>query len=391
VLAAFGRLFFFGTLTPSGESNVLGISWNGAGDETDWTGLDAGSELLLSDTSQSDRIVAGRILSYDTVGILCRRSLWIGVRTGVANRPMDPQLRLSGIGCVFEGSARTTEGGITFLSDEGVRHFNGQTAEIISGSINQELLPLNFDEISSYKATWDGGRRRYILCAPCCTFIYQFPTPEYPQGAWFKRIIGLTNVVTFADQTDDPTWNDLGDQTWPGFNDLLWLELATPESNEPPRVLWVSGMQYGVDDPDGDGYFGLIISGLAVPRPIEGQAADDQTHRLMEVKGYLIEHRGSGDVQIIARDELGGYRIVAELSLPLALKTKTTRLDLQHSIRGVGIALRLLSSDLEILSVKQIVQDSGPALGDMVTEDDELFDETSEDVYLEADTLVLWR
>jgi hypothetical protein len=390
VFVAFGRLFFGGTLV-NGEYNLLALAWNGTGDFDDWTGLDAGFELLLSDTNQADRIVAGRMLSYDTVAILCRRSVWIGLRTGIAGRPLEPQLRLAGIGCVFEQSAHTTEAGVTFLSDEGVRHFDGQRAEIISGPINAELLPLSYNDVQSYKAAWDGGRRRYILCTPCATFVYQFPTSEWPQGAWFKKTMAFTNVIAFADQVDDPTWEDFGDKTWDDLGDLTWLDLATTETNAPPDILYISGAAYGIEDLNGDGYLGLVQAGVCEPRPAEGQAAIDLTHELMEVKGYLVEYRGSGNIQIIGRDESGAYRIMTPVTLPSSVRTKTLRVDAIYSTRGVGIALRILSTDVEIRSIKQIVQNSGQALTDMVTEDDELMSETADEVFSESDTLVFWR
>lgn len=390
VFVAFGRLFFGGTLV-NGEYNLLALGWNGTGDFDDWSSLDAGFELLLSDTNQADKIVAGRMLSYDTVAILCRRTIWIGLRTGVSYRPLEPQLRLAGIGCVFEQSAHTTESGVTFLSDEGVRHFDGQRAEIISGPINAELLPLSYEDIQSYKAAWDGGRRRYILCTPCSTFVYQFPTSEWPQGAWFKKTMAFTNIIPFADQVDDPTWDDFGDKTWDDLGDLTWLDLATTETNAAPDILYVSGAAYGVEDLAGDGYLGLVQSGVAELRPAEGQAAIDFTHELHEVKGYLVEHRGGGDIEILARDESGAYRIKTPVTLPSAVRTKTTRVEALYSIRAVGIAVRILSTDLEIRSIKQIVQSSGQALGDMITEDDDLLSETATEVFSESDTLVFWR
>lgn len=391
LFVAFGRLFALGTLDAGGEYNVLALEWNGTLDFDDWTGPDAGAELLISDTAGSDKAIAGRMMSYDTVAILCRRSVWIGLRTGIAGRPLEPQVRLSGVGCVSEASARTTESGVTFLSDEGVRHFDGQKAEIISGPINSHLLPLVYEELDSYRATWDGGRRRYILCTPCATYVYQFPTSEFPQGAWFKKTIALTNIISFPSQFDDPTWDDFLDRTWNDLGNETWLDYATPEADSSPQVVYVSGMIYGSEDPQGDGYFGLPMSGVVEPRPTEGLSADDNSHELHEVKTYLVEYRGAGTLQILVRNEDGGYQIGTEATLPYAIKTRTVRLDVSYSIRAVGIALRFLDSTLEVLSLKQTVQNSGPALADMVTEDDELFDETSDEVYSELDPLVLWR
>ena len=390
LFVAFGRLFAGGTLDSGGLYNVLALMWNGTGDFTDWAGPDAGGELLLEGT-QADKIVAGRIMSYDTVAILCRRSIWVGYRTGVAARPLDPQFRLSGIGCVFEQSAQTTESGVTFLSDEGVRHFDGQKAEIISGPINRELLPLSYEDITSYRAVWDGGRRRYTLCTPCATFVYQFPTSEYPQGAWFKKTIALTNIIAFAPQEDDPTWDDFLDRTWDDLGNETWLDYATPESNAAPEILYVSGQIYGVEDPAGTGYFGLVQSGVVELRPTEGQQADDNPQELIEVQNYYIEYKGEGTLQILVRDEVGAYVIADEVTLPYALKSRTVTLDISYSIRTIGIALRLLSPSLTILNIKQVVQNSGPALADMVTEDDEMLDELAVELLSETDDLVLWR
>lgn len=368
IFTAFGRVFAGSIIRSTGEVNVLGLAWNGVdGDFRDWTGLGTGEELLLVDAEQSDKIVAGRIMSYKTVAILCRRSLWIGTETGEVDRPLAPEIRLTGIGCVTEPTAKTTEAGVTFLSDEGVRHFDGQTATIISGAINQELLPIDYDQINKYKATWDSGRRRYILCTPIATYIYQFPTPEYPRAAWFKKSIRLDNVITFAQQFADPTWDDMGETVW-DLAQGTWLDLGTPESSSAPQLLCIVGTQYGFEDPTSELYFGTLMSPVFEPRPKQADAVDEPDE-MFETKYFSIQYSGGGTIKIFGRRETGEYEEIVTAILPQVASPRYIHIDTLHSSRAIGIAVKLITGNVEILRIRQTVQDNGPALDDMVTED----------------------
>lgn len=369
ILTAFGRVFVGGTTEEGGQYNSLGISWNGVdGDFSDWTGQGIGSELLLMDAQQGDWVVAARILSYDVIAILCRRSLWIGVKSGDFSHPANFEFRLSGIGCVVEPTAHTTEGGITFLSDEGVRHFDGQTATIISGPVNQDILPIDFTKLDQYRATWDSSRRRYILCTPVATYIYQFRTPEYPQGAWFKKSIILTNVVAFARQSDDPTWDTLGEMTWDELGNQTWLDLGTPESIASPDILYANGTQYGVETDGIETYFNTLMSSVFEPRPAE-TVLTDQPDRLIETELFLVDYAGGGTIQIFGRNEQGIYVRMVEAILPIVSAPRTVRINLTQAMRAVGIAVKILTGNIEVLRIRQVAQDNGPALNDMLTED----------------------
>lgn len=392
IFTAFGRVFVGNTVRTTGEVNVLGLAWNGVdGDYRDWTGTGIGEELLLVDAEQSDKIMAGKVLSYNTVAILCRRSLWIGERTNAFDRPLDPIVRLTGIGCVAEPTAKTTEAGVTFLSDEGVRHFDGQTAVIISGAINQDILPIDFTQIGKYKATWDSGRRRYILCTPVATYIYQFPTPEYPKGAWFKKSIRLDNVITFAEQFSDPTWNDMGEVTWDGMLEQTWLDLGTPESPSSPQLLCISGTQYGYEDVNSEYYFGTLMSPVFEPRPKQSEAVD-LPDRVFLTQGFSLQYAGGGTIKIFGRKESGEYEEIVTAVLPPVVAPRYIHIDALHSSRAIGIAIKLITGDVEILRIRQTVLDNGPALSDMVTED-HIFTSAAPtgELTTEANTTLAWQ
>jgi hypothetical protein len=390
LFVAFGRVFAGGTSAAIGEYNPLAMIWTGVtGDYRDWTGAGSGAELLLTDVPQGDRIVAGRIMSYDLVAVLNRRSIWIGSRTGLLANPALFQQRLVGVGCVAEPTAKTTEGGVTFLSDEGVRHFDGQEARIISGPINAELLPIDFDQINRYRSLWDGTRRRYLLTTPQGLYIYQFPTSEYPQGAWFKRTIQATNLVAFADQIADLTWDTYGERSWVDAGES-WRELGTPEQSGPPRLYFISGSVLGVEDPVAVTNFGIPTNPLFTPRPNE-QPAVDNPDRIFLTKRFLLEYKGSGTIEFIAVDEAGIAKLVHTEVLPVADARRIKVIDVLDSARAEGLAVRVVAGFPEIYSLKQTVLDNGPILTDLVGE--HLYTETSDvlfsDIVLDGD--ILWE
>lgn len=186
--AAFGRLFAAGYTDGSGYQ-ALGIKWNGTSAAVDdFSGDGSGAELLIAETRLSDRIVALRAIGQDFLGILCRHSLWVGVKTNEENRPADFRIRFPGIGCVAEPTACVTPGGVTFLSEQGVVNFNASQFEVISTDINSILLPLDYTQLTKYRADYDPVRQRYVLLTPTYTYVYEFPKPGSP-ARWSKRSI----------------------------------------------------------------------------------------------------------------------------------------------------------------------------------------------------------
>lgn len=356
LFTAFGRLFAGGVIH-GGDINILGIMWNGVeGDHTDWNTAAAGSELLLIDVPEGDKIVAGRILSFDMVVVLCRRTIWNGTRTGVLNRPADFKYQLIGVGCVYEPTALTTEAGVTFLSDEGVRHYDGNEAPIISGAINAELLPIDFDNLAGYKAGWNASRRRYMLCTPIGTYIYQFPTSEYPKGAWFKRSIIATNVIPFAKQFADLSWDDMGDIVWEEVTGI-WADLATPESNAAPDILFASGTKYGKEDYTASANFGTALVPVFRPRPAEGPMLDNP-RQVMIVQGFSIEFFGTGTIQIWAPDEKNVMTMMLQVDL---VDTEGDQYaDALYSQLMTYIEVKIISGSPEIRRIRQMVEENGP-------------------------------
>jgi hypothetical protein len=375
LFVAFGRVFAGGTSFANGEYNPLAMVWTGVtGDFSDWAGAGSGSELLLTDVPQGDRIVAGRILSYGQAAILNRRSLWIASQTFQLNNPATFQQRIVGVGCVAEPTARTTEGGVTFLSDEGVRHFDGQEAPIISGPINAELLPIDFTKLSRYKSLWDGSRRRYMLATPTCLYIYQFRTPEYPNGAWFKRTITPTNLIAFATQLPDLTWDTYDDRIWDDGTEM-WQELGTPEDNGPPKIYFVQGAQLGVQDAAATTNFGTSTNPIFMPRPAE-QPYVDNPDRIFITKRFLLEYKGSGTLDFIAVGEDGLAKLVHTEVLPDSDVRRIKIINVLSSARAEGLAVRVSAGFPEIYSLKQTLLDNGPILADLAGE--HLYGETSD-------------
>src|SRR5690606_18505289 len=122
-------------------------------------------------------------------------------------------------GTVNEETCAVTRFGVIFLSDSGVYLFDGNNAILISKQINQELLPLNLDEVDSYTAFYDPFSKRYFLFTPTGTWIYDL---DYTR--WYRRSMIAKAAGVLAEQFDKITWGELTG-TW-ADQDNVWAEYS---------------------------------------------------------------------------------------------------------------------------------------------------------------------
>lgn len=293
----FGRVFALGVTPAAGSYQANGISWNGSsGDPADWTGANAGSQLLIGPMVDSDYGVALAPLGFNLLVILNRRSIWFGYPTGQANPPATLSLWTPELGCADLRTVAVTPYGIVFLSDGGVYLLNANGFWCISKQINPYLLPLLAYGKTNYRGifvpagnggmgTADGYDRYILSCvhgsgssvAGQAVFTYAFP----PAGTGALQD-ALSGHWTYAPETDPLTGN-----TTPAF-----FEMATLNGRFYVRG---SGANVYVEDPtsttysDGASYIGTWTVPPANKDTLTGQ---------FTTVGFQVEYSASAQITL---------------------------------------------------------------------------------------------
>lgn len=360
----FGRIFA-GAYTDGGSFAALGMKWNDTTGAIDgWGGTDSGDEFLLAPGGAADQIIAARPLGFDLIAIMMRNSLWAGYPTGRSSRPADFRFRIGGVGCVSERTAKVTPGGATFLSDEGVVNYDVNSAGIISGEINSDLLPLDFTRLNEYTATYIQSRRRYVLATPVGMYVYEFPIPELKlPGRWFKRSAIVESVVAFTDQAAVVTWAQLVG-TW-AEQTLSWADLGTPEWATPPNLYFGKLTKFGKEDPATTSNFGTALTPVwRTPQSLR-EAVTDQVTTL----GWEIVYSSSAvsSVTLKTPDDQGDFTNEWVQALPSTNGVAKKKLIWNEQTgQGAQAQIEVTSGAPEILRLRQIVQGSGPAIEALV-------------------------
>lgn len=361
----FGRIFA-GAVTPSGEAfQGLGISWNAAsGLITDWTGAGSGSELLIADQSESDKLVALRSVGYDLLAILMRHSVWAGYPTGDSTRPSDFRPRTLTIGCVGEPTARNTPAGVTFLSDEGVFTFSPYSLDCISTEINDLLLPLDYTQLQNYSATFVSNRNRYELRTPTDLWIYEFPAGQISsptiKGRWLRRSAVVNNVVAVATQLGYLSWNDVTG-SW-NAQTLNWDSLVGIETDTVDNLFVTVGTKLATEDAATTTYLGTAYTPIwRTPFAVK-DAFTEQYATL----GFEIEYTSSASSQVMLRvtDSNG---LVAGSSVTKTLPSTAgvrSRVNIYATLTGMNATLEIsiVSGAPQIARVRQLVLPMGPMI-----------------------------
>lgn len=362
---AFGRTFAGAYTDPVDGLVGLGIRWNGtSGDVDDWAGAGSGEELLISNSLEADKVVAIRPMGFDAMAILCRKSLWIGYPTQQADRPADFRIRINGIGCVAEPTASLTPDGVTFLSDEGVVSYNQNEHKIISEDINSELLPIDYTQLTRYKSVYMPKRQLYILQTPVCTWFYEFPHKAsngvllHP-GRWTRRSFAFDTMAIFTDQSGNVYWAT-AQGSWDSQT-LTWNEMVQSQDDAPPHLYLAEGSILGVEDPAAEDYLGEDQDVTWETRQVVQEEVSEQISTL----GYELEYISTGpcDIEILMPDSNGDFtqRVTKTLSNS---NGKRRRGLFWHATTGQGAKMqfKIVSGNLKLYRIRQIIQDSGPQL-----------------------------
>lgn len=338
IASIFARVFIAGPLV-GGSYDNLRIAWSGAsGAYNDWSSLTASSEALVADLSWADRIVALRPHGRDLLCILMRHSVWIGVPTGDAARPADFRIVFAGVGCVSESTARTTRDGVTYLSDDGVHTFDGNNDEMISGAINEELLPVDYDQLGRYTASYDSYRKRYLLTTPFGVWVHEYAVPELQRPArWYKRSFIADSVFSYSDQAADPVWDDATD-TWDTTGEGTWDEDIAIGLDAPTRLFFASGTKLGREDYSNFQNFGVDFTGKWRGTPPKR----DDLSGLIMVQEYELEYKSGGRVLISTPDTDGNMTPHITAILPNQGDDYSSE-SIEHTAEGLpGLEIDLL-------------------------------------------------
>jgi hypothetical protein len=339
--ATFAGRVWAGGAQIDGRYEPLGVAWSSAfSDYEDWTGVGSGFELLIANVMIGDRIVSLRPMGLDFMAILCRRSVWIGRRTGLRDRPADFMPRVPGVGAVSDSTNVVTRFGVIFLSDSGVFLFDGNNAELISKKINKELLPIDFSALHLYSASYNPFSKRYYLHTPTDTWVYDL---DYDR--WYRRSLISRASSVFANQFDAITWAELIG-SWDDQN-RTWASYS-PEEGDTFQHFFLaqnSGVwQLGVEDKYLPSNFGADLQAVWETKTDQSSMPTDQIF----TDDVLLNYRGGGSVTVGLPNIMGHFHDLTTLALPTQNVPVTSRSRTVHSGNGVGVRVRLVDGDVEI-------------------------------------------
>jgi hypothetical protein len=328
-----------------GTQNPLGVKWTGAsGLPTDVNGEGSGFELLLQDSTENDHIVAARELGFDLLLVVLRKSLWVGTPSGQTARPVDFRPRVPGTGAVSEPTVRTVEGGVMFLSDNGVKFFDGNAAVHKSGAIDSDLLPIDYVNLQRYSATYNAALQRYILHTPTTTWIYELLYDRWLRSsAVINRSLGIFNPFTQNYSSLAAGWGD----TWNGFWGDEPVGGITALFDD---ILYLKGAQLGGPDSTITTYFGVAQVTIWQSPRADGASIES----VIEYDRFDFEYEGAAVVNIYVPDGAGD---LLRLFKSHTLATATAR---RHSkayattVSGLGLGCKLMFSSSVGLKLRRL-------------------------------------
>ena len=329
-----GRLFVGGSYI-DGVKEPLGYSWSGVDgfDQFDPADQGVGFEYLINDQSVGDRIVALRAMGLDMLAFLCRKSVWIGRRTGDLDRPVDVSPRVTGKGCVFKNCASTLYGGVMYLSDEGVELFDGNDSHHMSAAIDSDLLPLDMANIAKYSTAYSQETEYFYLYTPTKTYVF-----DLLRQRWYRRSLVALGGVSFSSDTD-------------------------PASTTLMVMLGVDSLgRYALHEESYESYtnFGTVF----LPYWTSVSVDADTSNQLATTKRLRVRHLGGGDVNLWLPDLSGAFEKVTPtpLALPGAITPGLLQTQGMFTGLGGGVRVEFVDGTPAIGSIEQDLVPRGPRI-----------------------------
>lgn len=350
-----GRVFAASGII-EGNWEPLGVRWSAASsDYRDWRGLGSGFELLIDDLTVGDHIVALRPLGLSFLAVCLRKSIWVGRATGLRDRPVDFQPRVTGLGFVNSRSVVTTRFGVIGLSDGGVYLFDGNTARHVSPQIDQDLLPLRVDQLDQYHAAYNPIMLHYYLFTPDYLWVYDIEAER-----WYRRSLTSDSAVMFAEQASGTTWAELSG-TW-ADQQQPWMDYKPLETDEAQFMLLKrtpEGTVLGLEDAGSFSNWGEPMKPYWDVPYTEGQYAN----MLLTTQRVGLRYEGSGTINVYLPDNEGVLRqITSEYSLNAYTGQRTRVLHGNHTGLFTGSRLEVLAGRPRISRLEFGVLPRGPRI-----------------------------
>jgi len=355
-----GRLWVGGGLI-DGNFEPLGIDWSGVNGYDD-RDIDngAGTELLIQDTGLGDRLVALRPMGFDYMAAMCRRSIWVIRRVDDFTRPGDPVPRVTGKGCVHERTAKTTFGGVIYLSDEGVELFDGNDSIHLSAAIDPEIIPLDFANIHKYSASFNPQSQRYTLVVPGKgVYVY-----DVLRKRWFKRTQLAIDVVPFATQFHAVTWAELVG-AWDA-QIATWKAFSPNEIDTPDTVFLGQKVDTSFHIEKENAASITYFDRPQVPLWIFPLTEQEKGTGLITTQEIRATYVGVGTLGYQLKNNDGDLTHVGQANLPVvaaASAPKTKTMNCTFTGKGVGLAIEVGGS-LELAKMEMDFRLRGKRIGD---------------------------
>jgi PKD repeat protein len=339
-LAVFAGRVVVGGAQIDGKLDFMGVQWSDS--TSDYAGWDpalgSAGQSLIGSMLRADRIQGFASLGFETLVVVNRRSIWIGVPTQDEFQPIRFSPRLEDTGCSHSQTITPTEYGVLFLSDDGVRLFTGSEAPLISAPINRLLGPIH--ESDTWTACFDPFRKRYYLHGPTGTFVF-----DILRRRWFRWTGVFLNSIFFPSQGSRLRWSDAVG-TW-GSQTLAWWQLLPQESGG--SMYFVKGSEFGIEDPS---TFSSLGSETIAPLWFDRVQVGENQDQLMTGLGarFTYEADAPSSIELWLPDKPdGNYEAVRTATLvPATGFTKRAWVPFIHTGRGIGLGLRITAGSPRI-------------------------------------------
>ena len=332
------RVVLGGTLVGS-NMDFMGLGWSDA--TNDYQGWDynngAGAESMIGSSRIADRFQAFAPIGFDTLAIVNRRSIWIGVPTGDVFEPIRFTPRIEDTGCIAAKTVAPTEFGVIFLSDDGVRVFDGNNVPVVSEQINADLLPLS--DTVDYRASFDPTRKRYYLHTPDATWVF-----DILRRRWFRWSGVFTDSIFFPTQAPSgKTWGEMVG-TW-GEQSKAWWQYLTTESDG--KMYFIKDSHLGQEDPASFD----VMTGSLSPQWYDRRQVGENQDQLMTALGarFTFESTNDAAIEVHLPDKPNGnFELVATGTMVGGPQTRRLWVPFIHTGRGISLGIRITAGSPRI-------------------------------------------
>jgi len=148
-------------VTLSGVKHRSRIYWSALDEIGTWDAAD------FNDVSRDDgqTIIAIKALA-DRLVIFKERSIYLAFFTGDPDIPFTFQKSSSTVGCIAQFSIQESQGGLIFLSSDGLYFFDGNNSDKVTDRISSTLQTYNTTQFAQASSLYQHSKNRYLLALP---------------------------------------------------------------------------------------------------------------------------------------------------------------------------------------------------------------------------------